>query len=705
MNGLSRLQSCRLHPHRKDLSMRWSSSSRPRQTILRLEALEERAVPTILFSSAGSRNVRDLGGPVITHVQLDLIFWGAGWNTGVGPNLKNQLTTSVGEMMNSPYLSGLSQYRGVGNGSLLQTDLITTTNPATNFTDAQVSSFVATNINNQTLPPATTSQIFYMVIPQPGSTGPGGGIGGEHGSGAAGGVRYHYGWSITSSSNADSINLIVSHELTEGITDSEVNFRTAFVVTPTNDEISDGEAQNYFYRLNGAVVQSSLSQADRAYDIYDGNSQKFLVSNNTTRILTVNGDQLASHDDTITVDLVGNNGAKVILNGETVVFDAYVLRGITINTGDGNDTVNILRTASSIPVTINSSGTATINIGNAGSLQGIAGAITITNPNGGDTISIDDSADTTARNVRVDTVTQTGTTYTRVSGLSTGAISYGINDAAGVTVQTGTRGSTVTLVAVNAPLTLSGSAGALGFNTLIGSGPDNAWSLSGQDAGVLTGSAYAAGVSFSGFQNLTGGPGATDTFAFADGAGVSGNLTAGGGGGTLDYTNYSTSVVVDLQTGSATGVGGAVANIGTVLGGTGNGSAGAYNLLIGAGGNLLQGGTGRRNILVAGSSASTLVAGDNEDLLIGGSTNYDQEAGLVTWLQIANYWAGSDDRGTRTANLLSGSGVPLLDATVVTGNGGSNVFTGNGAWALLYTDGADSISGFDPAANQVTITP
>jgi hypothetical protein len=681
------------------------SSSRPRQALLRLEALEERAVPTILFSSSGNRNVVDHGGPVITHAQVDLIFWGAGWNTGVGPNLKTQLTTSVGEMMNSTYLSGLSQYRGVSNGSLLQTDLITTTSPGTTFTDAQVSSFVATNINNHVLPAPTNPQILYMVVPQPGSS-VGGGIGGEHNSGSAAGTRYHYGWTITSNANVDFINNILSHEITEATTDAEVNFRTAFAVSPTNDEVCDGEAQNYSYRLNGALVQSSLSQVDHAYDIYDGNSQKFLVSN--TRVLTINGDQLPNHDDTITVDLSSTNGVVVTLDGETVQFEQSAIRGIVINSGTGNDTINILRTVTLSPVTVNSRGTATINIGNGGSLQNLAGAITVTNPNGGDTINIDDSADTTARNARIETVTQTGNTYTRVSGLgtgTTGTVNIGINDAANITVLTGTRGSTVTLVAVSAPLTLIGSDGSGGFNTLIGSGPDNNWSLSGQDAGSLSGSSYGAGVSFSGFQNLTGAASATDTFTFGDGAGVSGNLTAGGGGGTLDYTSYSTSVVVDLQTGSATGVGGTISNIGAVLGGTGNGSAGAYNLLIGAGGNYLQGGTGRVNILVAGASASTLVGGDGEDLLIGGTTSYDQEAGLTTWLQIASYWAGTDDRATRTANLLAGTGVPLLDATVVTGNGGGNVLNGNGAWALIYTDGADTINGFDPAANQVSITP
>src|SRR5262249_54774610 len=156
-----------------------------------------------------------------------------------------------------------------------------------------------------------------------------------------------------------------------------------------------------------------------------------------------------------------------------------------------------------------------------------------------------------------------------------------------------------------------------------------------------------------------------DAFIFADGAGVDGNIAGSGGGtNTLDYRAYSTSVIVDLQTGFASGVGGSVSVITVVFGGTGNGALGAYNLLIGGagGGATLNGGLGRRNILVAGGGASTLNGGDSDDLLIGGTTQYDTEAGLASWLQIANEWAGLDDYATRLALLsTAGSGVPLLD--------------------------------------------
>src|SRR5262249_15136057 len=156
-----------------------------------------------------------------------------------------------------------------------------------------------------------------------------------------------------------------------------------------------------------------------------------------------------------------------------------------------------------------------------------------------------------------------------------------------------------------------------------------------------TSSVIAGPVTFTGAQSLHGGAG-TDYFRFADGAGVDGIIDGGGGVNTLDYSSYSTSVTVNLQVGSASGVGG-LAHLQNVTGGNGGGSAGMYNLLIGNGGNVLTGGFGRRNLLVAGGSASSLNSGDQEDLLIAGTTAYDSDPAMAAWSQIAAEWASSDD--------------------------------------------------------------
>src|SRR5439155_14083629 len=76
-----------------------------------------------------------------------------------------------------------------------------------------------------------------------------------------------------------------------------------------------------------------------------------------------------------------------------------------------------------------------------------------------------------------------------------------------------------------------------------------------------------------------------------------------------------------------------------------------------------------------GASASTLLGGDGEDILIGGTTAYDLEMDAAALRAIMAYWTGTDDYATRVANLRQGMAVPLFDATTVHGNGGLNTLT------------------------------
>jgi hypothetical protein len=251
--------------------------------------------------------------------------------------------------------------------------------------------------------------------------------------------------------------------------------------------------------------------------------------------------------------------------------------------------------------------------------------------------------------------------------------------------------------------TVTGLAGSINFlfNADANGTADSTWSVTAQNSGTLT--FAGATTTFSGVQNLTAAGTGADAFVFADGAGVDGNIQGSGQTltNTLDYTAYSTTVVVNLQTHMATGVGGQVLGIQNVMGGTG-GAAGVYNILVGNGGNVLTGGNGRRNLLIAGASASTLIGGNDDDILIGGTTFYDQEAGLASLNAIMAYWSGTaDDYATRVANLLSGNGVPLLDATMVFDNGGGNTLTGHGGGAgelnLYYgVAPASEMTDYDP---------
>src|SRR5262249_11414760 len=67
-----------------------------------------------------------------------------------------------------------------------------------------------------------------------------------------------------------------------------------------------------------------------------------------------------------------------------------------VTTPGGSNTVNILDTSAGLAISINGFGSDTVNVGNAGSVQGIIGALNIQNPPSFTTLNVNDSADTVA---------------------------------------------------------------------------------------------------------------------------------------------------------------------------------------------------------------------------------------------------------------------------------------------------------------------
>jgi hypothetical protein len=342
---------------------------------------------------------------------------------------------------------------------------------------------------------------------------------------------------------------------------------------------------------------------------------------------------------------------------------------------------------------------------------GVSGALTVAGTTGDDTITVRSlKGNTDFAEVLVNGQQEYVGLWSALTGITIAATAgndtINIEDApAGVpvAVDLGDGSDTVNLSPTAQDLgTLAGTVtihGGSGNDTLVGSGASNVWNITGRNAGTISSASLAKLVTFASIQNLIGGT-ANNRFVFSDGAGISGNLDGGNDGGSLDYSASSRSVIVDLQTASATDVGGRIAHIRNVTGGM-SGGTGIYNILVGNGGNTLTGGGGRRNLLIAGLSASTLTGGDDDDILIGGSTLYDMD--VMSLMAIMDYWSGtSDDYATRVGNLLSGNGVPLLDATTVTSRGGGNTLIGGPGLNLYFGNGTD-ITDFDPSSGAIFV--
>jgi Ca2+-binding RTX toxin-like protein len=376
-----------------------------------------------------------------------------------------------------------------------------------------------------------------------------------------------------------------------------------------------------------------LSPADTPAQIHvDGGSHN-----------TVGGDTLVYND------INGGAASNIVVTSSQVAIPqggasvSYTqVEGLTVSASQHADAIDVHSTAAATPVQIkNLQTTPTIDvvtIGDAGSTRAIFGTVGVSNQGHFTRLVIDDSADPTGRVIGI----ADGT----VAGIAPATIAYSItNDIQRLTLKSGN--------------------GADRFN------------ISTKNAFVVK--ALAAG-------------GGDDTFAFANQATLTGAGTADGGAGsdTLDYSAYTTGVMVTA--GSATGIS-TTTNMENAIGGPANdmlyGRSGADSTLIGGGGaDLLQGGSGN-DILVGGPGADTLKGGAGDDLTIwgdgDGNDTFDGGPGANDRAQVS----GSATLGDRFAIDLSNSQVmvarssPTAVALAITtteqlavyGGGGSDTIT------------------------------
>ena len=226
-----------------------------------------------------------------------------------------------------------------------------------------------------------------------------------------------------------------------------------------------------------------------------------------------------------------------------------------------------------------------------------------------------------------------------------------VNRATGAASKTGGIASIESLV------------GGFGVNDkLIGPAGPNMWRITEADGGMLNDE-----VTHLGFESLTGGSGA-DRFLLAEGGLVSGTLAGGGGGDSLDYSERTSAVTVNLGSGTATDVGD-VDDISIVVGGagddtlTGNGADNQFDggagadTLNGGGNDQLHGGAGT-DTLNGGAGHDTLTGGTEKDFLNGNAGN-----------DVLHGGDGDDelDGGSNRDFLVGGSGQDILE-----GGSGSN---------------------------------
>jgi hypothetical protein len=237
-------------------------------------------------------------------------------------------------------------------------------------------------------------------------------------------------------------------------------------------------------------------------------------------------------------------------------------------------------------------------------------------------------------------------------------------------------------------------AGTAATNTLVGPNAATAWAVNGTNAGSV------AGLSFSGFANLTGG-GGNDTFAFGGAGTITGKLSGGAGVNTLDLSAAAGPVTVNLQTHKATPVGGTWAYVSNFVGDnvtstlvganttntwtvTAN-NAGKVGSVAFTGFVNLTGGSANDTFRLANGVG---VAGTIDG---GGGTNTLDDSAYQTGVVINLLLGTATNVGAiaNVQNAKSGTGNSIL-----VGNGAANVLTAVGGNNLLIGGaGSDTVTG------------
>ena len=345
---------------------------------------------------------------------------------------------------------------------------------------------------------------------------------------------------------------------------------------------------------------------------------------------------LAASSAGVTGVLDGGSGVDTLVGFNSSTANVWNLTGVATGNLNGMNFVNVENLtggtySDTFQVQAGTTGFGTINGGN--------GTDTLVGPNGSNLWSL---TGVTSGNLN-------GLSFTSIENLSggTGNDVFQFHDTASGfnAIQGGSAGvNTFDYSLVTSPVTVDLQAKTAtklstfwSINSLVGSassadtlrGPNTAttWTINAVNGGTVGTTTFAS------FENLTGGT-AADTFKLSGSGRVDGAVDGGAGTNVLDYFLFGVpGVSVNLQTGSATAIGGgaagSVANFSIVIGTSGadtlTGGSGNSVLIGGAGADTLTGGAGR-DLLIGGSGADQLDGGAGEDILIAGQISYYSES-------------------------------------------------------------------------------
>lgn len=222
------------------------------------------------FSAAPTAHLTYHGGPVLTSVRVQTLFWGTAWQRPPQSALIVQLGKFFDFILQSSLIDVLEQYGSISHGEYLSAVKLTTPSLESTISDAQVQQALQGWIESQAVTQPNSNTLYFIYLP-PGVVST---SGGESSCKAYCGYHNHINsqifYAVEPYLNCagcefgrgifDSLTKVSSHELCEAITDPALN---AWFDSNTGDEIGD-ICNGSVATLGGFVVQGEWSNSQNA---------------------------------------------------------------------------------------------------------------------------------------------------------------------------------------------------------------------------------------------------------------------------------------------------------------------------------------------------------------------------------------------------------------------------------------------------------
>jgi hypothetical protein len=415
-----------------------SPGKRPRPTARpAVESLEGRVVPTVVFQPNWPGEYAPLYAGALKSPPVYLIFWGSNWNQTQNTQPYIQATQTL---LNSPYLSGLTQYGSDGHANWAAVSADMTSSAPGNFRTSDLQNEVfrvnAYDPNMRFHGSSSMTPIYVVVTDNRATSAQSGAIGYNLTGLASNGTSFTLANLIWVSSVADDTTGAaidrftnnLSHELVESITTPPSGPGTVaslpsslpqkYKPSAGLTQIADGEPQglNYGYRLNGVWVQPYWSTLDQAFIVPDGNlSTRFTLTPswsgttfNKYYSLSAGGDPAGQSTDDLIVIGRGTTRAngtalRVTVNGAAAEFDPGALAAtspggsaISLDGGKGKNTIEVTSLPAGVSLSIGTTGPGaqdTVVLGYGGTFAKVVGSVSVHNYNGSTSLTVDDSGE------------------------------------------------------------------------------------------------------------------------------------------------------------------------------------------------------------------------------------------------------------------------------------------------------------------------